>query len=276
LASSFYFYLIYKKEKNNMKNQQLTYPATFKFNEDGSCIVNFRDIPEAITQGDNMDNGVEMAQDALVTAFDFYFEDKRLIPPPSEFKNGEVAIKVPVEMTKKVLQHNETAAVPKVTGFEVVPIIVNGDDVTKQSEGPDEHTTGWAVYALKEDGTSTWIRDFLGIDDLPNEEAAIKHAEIMAAGFGVKVVEPAWRTNPYSEYNRRPRALKVKTKPKVGDSVIATHTGPPFKTSFKKGATGKLVKEEFIDGKKYYSVELDNGVSVGPSLEDYWDKHNKE
>jgi antitoxin HicB len=51
------------------------YPAQFESAVEGGFVVTFRDIPEAITQGENETEAMEMAQDALVTAFDFYFDD---------------------------------------------------------------------------------------------------------------------------------------------------------------------------------------------------------
>ena len=47
------------------------YPATFTLEENGGYTVSFRDIPEALTCGDNLDDAKEMAQDALITAMDF-------------------------------------------------------------------------------------------------------------------------------------------------------------------------------------------------------------
>ncbi len=45
-----------------------------------------------------------MAQDALVTAFDFYFEDRREIPAPSA--EGEAFVEVPASVAAKVLLLN--------------------------------------------------------------------------------------------------------------------------------------------------------------------------
>jgi len=75
--------------------------------EDGGYVIEFRDIPEAITQGDSIEEAKEMAQDALITAMDFYFEDQRSIPLPSQDLNeGEVLIEVPISITSKVLLLN--------------------------------------------------------------------------------------------------------------------------------------------------------------------------
>jgi predicted RNase H-like HicB family nuclease len=44
--------------------------------EDGGYVVSFRDIPEAITQGDTVNEALSMAKEALELAIEFYF-DKR-------------------------------------------------------------------------------------------------------------------------------------------------------------------------------------------------------
>lgn len=83
------------------------YPATFVKEDNGLYSVTFRDIPEAITCGDNYDDAVAMAHDALVTALDFYFEDRRTVPPPSKAKKGDVLIELPASVYAKVLLLNE-------------------------------------------------------------------------------------------------------------------------------------------------------------------------
>lgn len=85
----------------------MQYPATFAPDESGGFVVTFRDIPEAITQGDTESEALEMAQDALITAMDFYFEDRRPVPEPSEPVEGERLIDLPVSVSAKVLLLNE-------------------------------------------------------------------------------------------------------------------------------------------------------------------------
>jgi antitoxin HicB len=63
------------------------YPVRLK--KDGKFIlVTFPDIPEAITNGKNRDHALEMAAEALETAMDFYFEQRRAVPKPSKAKRG--------------------------------------------------------------------------------------------------------------------------------------------------------------------------------------------
>lgn len=78
-------------------------PANFAPDESGGFVATFRDIPEAITQGDTEEEAREMAQDALITAMDFYFEDRRPVPPPSSMEPGERGIELPLSVAAKVL-----------------------------------------------------------------------------------------------------------------------------------------------------------------------------
>ncbi len=78
--------------------------------EDGGYTVTFRDIPEAITYGETLEEALDMAQDALETAMEFYFEDMRQVPIPSKGQEGERAIELPISMSSKVLLLNEMIA----------------------------------------------------------------------------------------------------------------------------------------------------------------------
>ncbi len=73
----------------------MRYPARFKPDPTGGFVVSFRDIPEAITQGETLEEAYEMALDALITALDFYFEDQREVPLPSSPKRGEKIVVFP-------------------------------------------------------------------------------------------------------------------------------------------------------------------------------------
>lgn len=84
------------------------YPANFEPDDEvGGYVVTFRDIPEAITQGDTFEDAKDMAEDALLTSMDFYFEDNRSVPAPSKPLDGEVLIGLPTSVYAKVLLLNE-------------------------------------------------------------------------------------------------------------------------------------------------------------------------
>lgn len=82
------------------------YPVNLS--KDGKFIlVTFPDIPEAITQGENRAEALEMAKDALETALDFYFDDRRAVPMPSQPKRGQAVVELPPSVAAKVLLLNE-------------------------------------------------------------------------------------------------------------------------------------------------------------------------
>lgn len=85
------------------------YPATFT-DDDGTLLVRFRDIPEAITCGDNIDDAMMMAIDCLETAFVFYMDKRLPIPAPSELQDGEHAIYLPVAVQTKIALYHEMLA----------------------------------------------------------------------------------------------------------------------------------------------------------------------
>ena len=70
-------------------------------------MVTFPDIPEAITQGETMEQAREVVQDALETALEFYFEAPRMVPTPSPIKPGQEYVELPTSVSAKVLLLNE-------------------------------------------------------------------------------------------------------------------------------------------------------------------------
>jgi antitoxin HicB len=84
----------------------LYYPAQLEPEADGGYSVTFRDIPEAITQGDTLEEACCEAVDALITAMDFYFEDGRTVPTPSAAQPGEELVATPVSVATKVMLLN--------------------------------------------------------------------------------------------------------------------------------------------------------------------------
>ncbi len=73
------------------------YPAHFEQENDGGFLVTFPDVPEAITQGDDLMDAKASASDALGMALRGYLTHGKSLPTPSRRKSGD--IDVPVEMT---------------------------------------------------------------------------------------------------------------------------------------------------------------------------------
>ncbi|SFM42018.1 type II toxin-antitoxin system HicB family antitoxin [Rugamonas rubra] len=87
----------------------MKYPACFT-PETGGFVVTFRDIPEAVTQGDDADEAFAMAKDVLLASMEVYFDEKRQVPPPSAALPGERLIPLPASIAVKVLLLNEMLA----------------------------------------------------------------------------------------------------------------------------------------------------------------------
>ena len=84
----------------------LVYPARLE-RKGAGYVVSFRDIPEALTEGSSREEAMDMAADALATAMDFYFEDRKQVPMPSRLGKSEVSVELPTSLSAKVLLLNE-------------------------------------------------------------------------------------------------------------------------------------------------------------------------
>lgn len=85
----------------------LQYPADLTAQPEGGFVVTFPDIPEAITQGEDREDALFHAQDALETALEFYFEAPRAVPAPSSVQPGQEFVELPASFAAKILLLNE-------------------------------------------------------------------------------------------------------------------------------------------------------------------------
>ncbi len=63
--------------------QGLIWPVELTLQEDGSLLVTFPDVPEALTEGETEAEALVQAQDCLVAALGGYIRARRAIPRPS-------------------------------------------------------------------------------------------------------------------------------------------------------------------------------------------------
>jgi len=84
------------------------YPATIAQDEDGRFIVSFRDVPEALTSGETLDEALAEAVDCLIVALDGYVDERRPrpIPRPSRIRVGGHSIAVPPLIAAKLALHD--------------------------------------------------------------------------------------------------------------------------------------------------------------------------
>jgi antitoxin HicB len=80
-----------------------TYPAILKPEAaTGGFVVNFPDIPEALTEGDDLTDALAQAADCLGAALEGYLEGGRRIPIPSKPRRGQRLIQVPLYLAPKL------------------------------------------------------------------------------------------------------------------------------------------------------------------------------
>src|SRR5271167_2222052 len=68
------------------------FPAVLTVNPDGGFTVTFRNVPEAITEGDTRDEALLRAEDALESALAMYVAAKEPLPTSSEMEPEEVMV----------------------------------------------------------------------------------------------------------------------------------------------------------------------------------------
>ena len=73
----------------------LTYPVKLERDEHGAIMVSFPDVPGAITFGEDEQEALARAVDALETMFMGIIADREPIPAPSRLKRGQRSLRVP-------------------------------------------------------------------------------------------------------------------------------------------------------------------------------------
>jgi antitoxin HicB len=82
--------------------QNFIYPATLAPDKkDGGFVVKFGDVPEAITQGENVDEALSEAADCLEEAIANRMVLGLPIPKPSRLKKGQYSVSLPAQTAAK-------------------------------------------------------------------------------------------------------------------------------------------------------------------------------
>lgn len=85
----------------------LSYPVNLERDTNNTYLVTFPDIPEAVSVGDDEDEALLNALDALESAIEIYFDEKREVPTPSKPKRAQHVVTLPALVVAKVLLANE-------------------------------------------------------------------------------------------------------------------------------------------------------------------------
>ena len=81
---------------------QLAYPAHVTRTGNGAVIVEFSDVPQALTEGQDEAEALAWAQDALIVALSGYLDAGVPLPKPSKVKKGDISVPVPPLVAAKL------------------------------------------------------------------------------------------------------------------------------------------------------------------------------
>jgi antitoxin HicB len=81
--------------------ERFEYAVLLTAAEEGGFIVRCRDFPPLITQGEDRDDALIQAADAMDEVFAAYMKQGLAFPPPSKARRGEVLIAPPAETVAK-------------------------------------------------------------------------------------------------------------------------------------------------------------------------------
>jgi len=81
---------------------ELAYPVNLSLQDDGSILVTFPGVPEALTDGETEAEALAEALDCLIAALGGYINDRRDIPRPSRSKRGQPVVALPPLVSAKL------------------------------------------------------------------------------------------------------------------------------------------------------------------------------
>ena len=81
--------------------ERFEYPVLLKAAEEGGFVVTCRDLPALITQGEDKQDALAQAADAMDEVFATYMLEGLAFPAPSKVRRGEYSVAPPAETMAK-------------------------------------------------------------------------------------------------------------------------------------------------------------------------------
>ncbi|SRR5699024_1420974 len=121
--------------------KKMFYPAVFHRAEEGGYWITFPDIPECITEGDNMEEAYNMAVDALGLALTDRIKEKQDLPKASEvddIKEDGTVVVVQFDLAEYNRKHNnravkKTLSIPEWLNEEALAMNINFSQVLQEA-----------------------------------------------------------------------------------------------------------------------------------------------
>ena len=123
--------------------KKLFYPAIFHKAEEGGFWITFPDMPECMTQGEDMQQAYEMAVEALGLAITSRQEEKAELPTPSEpykilLEEGEFCVVIEFDLLAYKKRTNskavkKTLSIPEWLNEEATALGINFSQVLQEA-----------------------------------------------------------------------------------------------------------------------------------------------
>ena len=126
-----------------------TYPAIFEQNELGGYSVWFPDLPECYTDGDDLENAIDMAAEAMSLVIESYIDHARSLPKPSlAFQPDDDArlafVSCDVDTSDRLVSAHAAAGLLGVSDARVRQLIGSGK-LQGRKQGRDNYVYLWSV-----------------------------------------------------------------------------------------------------------------------------------
>ena len=116
------------------------YPCELATNDDGTLVVTFPDVPEAITGGQDRTEAMRLAADALAVALAGYVHDQRDIPEPSSAAEDQELVAVPAVAAAKLALYSAMCA-QRITKSELARRLGSSASAVDQLTDPDRQSS---------------------------------------------------------------------------------------------------------------------------------------
>jgi antitoxin HicB len=81
--------------------ERFQYAVALKPAEEGGYVVSCRDLPQLVTQGEDLENALTEAADAMDEVFAAYMQGGLALPAPTKARRGEHVVSPPAETMAK-------------------------------------------------------------------------------------------------------------------------------------------------------------------------------
>lgn len=116
------------------------YPGECVTDDDGTLVVTFPDVPEAVTGGQDRTEALRLAADALAVALAGYVHDRRDLPEPSSKAEDQELVAVPAVAAAKLALYSAMRA-QRISKSELARRLESSASAVERLTDPDRQSS---------------------------------------------------------------------------------------------------------------------------------------